>query len=90
VLIDHGGGVFSGYYHMSEVFSTPGQVVNTGEFLGRIGATGLATGPHLHWEMVVHGVTVDPVQWIRLLDFPDPLAAFDISESIQGPNQVET
>lgn len=90
VLIDHGGGIFSGYYHMSEVFSTPGQVVNTGEFLGRIGATGLATGPHLHWELVVHGVTVDPVQWIRLLDFPDPLATFDISESIQGPNQVET
>ncbi len=90
VLIDHGGGIFSGYYHMSEVFSTPGQVVNTGEFLGRIGATGLATGPHLHWELVVHGVTVDPVQWIRLLDFPDPLATFDVSDSIQGPNQVET
>ena len=90
VLIDHGGGIFSGYYHMSEVFSTPGQVVNTGEFLGRIGATGLATGPHLHWELVVHGVTVDPVQWIRLVDFPDPLAVFDITESIQGPNQVET
>ena len=90
VMIDHGGGLFSGYYHMSEVFSTPGQVVTTGEFLGRIGATGLATGPHLHWEVVVHGVTVDPVQWIRLLDFPDPLAEFDVSESIQGPNQIST
>lgn len=88
VLIDHGGGLFSGYYHMSEIFSTPGQVVNTGDFLGRIGATGLATGPHLHWEVVVHGVTVDPVQWIRRLDFPDPLAEFDVAESIQGPNQV--
>lgn len=90
VLIDHGGGVFSGFYHLSEVFSTEGQVVNIGEFIGRVGATGLATGPHLHWEVVVHGVTVDPVQWIRLLDFPDPLAEFDPANAIQGPNQLRS
>ncbi|HJN92924.1 MAG TPA: M23 family metallopeptidase [Dehalococcoidia bacterium] len=89
VLIDHGGGVFSGHYHMSEVFAEVGQVINAGEFLGRVGATGLATGPHLHWEIVVHGVTVDPVQWIRLLNFPDPLAEFDVSQAIQGPNQLD-
>jgi murein DD-endopeptidase MepM/ murein hydrolase activator NlpD len=88
VLIDHGGGVFSGYYHMSEVFVEVGLVVNIGDFLGRVGATGLATGPHLHWEIIVHGITVDPVQWIRLRNFPDPLGEFDVSEAIQGPNQL--
>ena len=63
LIVDHGGGVYSGYYHLSEVLVTEGTVVTTGDPLGRVGATGLATGPHLHWEIVVHGITVNPVQW---------------------------
>lgn len=79
LIVDHGGGVYSGYYHLSEVLVTEGTVVTTGDPLGRVGATGLATGPHLHWEIVVHGITVNPVQWIRDQEIPDPAAEFDPS-----------
>jgi murein DD-endopeptidase MepM/ murein hydrolase activator NlpD len=63
VLIDHGDGVFSGYNHMSVVSVQVGQMVNTGDLVGYVGSTGMATGPHLHWEIVVRGLVVDPVPW---------------------------
>jgi hypothetical protein len=63
VIIDHGWGVFSAYYHLSEVLVEEGQQVAQGELVGRVGNTGLSTGAHLHWEMRVGGVQVDPVEW---------------------------
>jgi len=63
VIIDHGWGVFSAYYHLSEVLVDEGQQVGQGEIVGRLGNTGLSTGAHLHWEMRVGGVQVDPVEW---------------------------
>jgi murein DD-endopeptidase MepM/ murein hydrolase activator NlpD len=63
VIIDHGGGVFSGYHHLVSIAVRDGQTVKAGDLIGYVGATGLATGPHLHWEIVVHGVAVDPVLW---------------------------
>lgn len=64
VYLDHGAGVVTGYFHMSEFAVDPGQVVRQGELLGRVGATGLVTGSHLHWEMRVHGDWVDPTPWL--------------------------
>jgi len=63
VLIDHGGGVFSGYNHLSAFNVQVGQMVNNGDTVGLIGSTGMATGPHLHWEILVRGLPVDPVPW---------------------------
>jgi len=63
VIIDHGWGVFSAYYHLSEVLVNEGQQVDQAELVGRVGNTGLSTGAHLHWEMRVGGVQVDPVEW---------------------------
>ncbi len=63
VVIDHGDGVFSGYHHLSSMVVQQGQTVTQGQIIGYSGATGLATGPHLHWEIVVRGATVDPVLW---------------------------
>ena len=63
VLIDHGDGVFSGYNHLLAVSVQVGQMVGTGETVGLIGSTGMATGPHLHWELLVRGLPVDPVPW---------------------------
>ena len=63
VVIDHGDGVFSGYNHLSAVSVQVGQMVSTGDLVGLIGSTGMATGPHLHWEIVVRGLAVDPVPW---------------------------
>jgi murein DD-endopeptidase MepM/ murein hydrolase activator NlpD len=63
VIIDHGLGVYSGYYHLSEILVQEGQSVAQGDIIGRLGNTGLSTGAHLHWEMSVGGVLVDPLEW---------------------------
>jgi murein DD-endopeptidase MepM/ murein hydrolase activator NlpD len=65
VILDHGLGVFTGFWHLSEIRVEVGQVVGQGEVVGLVGNTGLSTGPHLHWEMRVRGVPVDPLQWTR-------------------------
>jgi murein DD-endopeptidase MepM/ murein hydrolase activator NlpD len=64
-IIDHGWGVFSGYWHQTEQYVQIGQTVTTGQVIGTIGSTGRVTGAHLHWEMWVGGVPVDPMQWVR-------------------------
>ncbi len=64
-IIDHGWGVFSGYWHQAESYVTAGQEVETGDLIGKIGATGRVTGPHLHWEIWVNGVQVDPLDWLE-------------------------
>jgi murein DD-endopeptidase MepM/ murein hydrolase activator NlpD len=63
VIIDHGGGVFSGYHHLSAFTVAEGRTVAAGDLIGRVGMTGLSTGPHLHWEIVVNKIAVDPVLW---------------------------
>lgn len=65
-IIDHGWGVFTGYWHQSQQYVHVGDVVTTGQVIGAIGATGRVTGAHLHWELWVGGVAVDPMQWVRL------------------------
>lgn len=65
VIVDHGRGVLTGYWHLSEIAVTVGQQVGRGDVLAYVGSTGLSTGPHLHWEMRVAGVQVDPLQWVR-------------------------
>ena len=60
VVLEHLPGVFSLYFHLSELAVTEGQEVQAGERLGAVGMTGLATGPHLHWELRVNAWPVDP------------------------------
>ncbi|MDR2403559.1 MAG: M23 family metallopeptidase [Spirochaetaceae bacterium] len=60
VIIEHLPGVYSLYYHLDTIRVTEGSVVGAGEILGESGSTGLATGPHLHWEIRVAGETTDP------------------------------
>ncbi|MBI1885564.1 MAG: M23 family metallopeptidase [Chloroflexi bacterium] len=63
VVIDHGAGVFSGYHHLSKLQVTEGDEVGQGQQIGLVGSSGLASGPHLHWEVRIGGVLVDPVLW---------------------------
>lgn len=65
VIIDHGWGVYTNYSHLSERYVQIGDFVETGQTIGTVGSTGRATGAHLHWEMWVNGVVVDPMQWVR-------------------------
>ncbi|MCB9147377.1 MAG: peptidoglycan DD-metalloendopeptidase family protein [Caldilineaceae bacterium] len=64
VLIDHGRGIFTGYWHLSEIKVAVGQQVQTGDVIGLVGTTGLSTGAHLHWELRIYGVGVDPMQFV--------------------------
>ena len=61
VVIDHGEGVYSSYFHMSKLIAKEGQYVKKGEVIGLIGSTGMSTGPHCHWEMRAGNMTFDPL-----------------------------
>jgi murein DD-endopeptidase MepM/ murein hydrolase activator NlpD len=65
VILDHGMGVYSGYWHLSGIAVQAGQTVLADDLIGYVGGTGLSTGPHLHWELRVNNVQVDPWQWTR-------------------------
>jgi murein DD-endopeptidase MepM/ murein hydrolase activator NlpD len=67
VTIDHGGGVRTLYAHLSRVGVRVGQRVATGRRIGRVGASGHATGPHLHFEVRLHGAAVDPLSGLGRL-----------------------
>jgi murein DD-endopeptidase MepM/ murein hydrolase activator NlpD len=65
VYIDHGQGVVSACFHMSRVLVKAGDRVSKGTVIGKSGNTGISTGPHLHWSMFVHGIPVNPSEWVR-------------------------
>lgn len=66
-IIDHGQGVFSAYFHQAEIKVDVGDSIVAGQEIGTIGATGRVTGPHLHWEIWVNGVQVQPLDWLENL-----------------------
>jgi murein DD-endopeptidase MepM/ murein hydrolase activator NlpD len=70
VEIDHGYGVVTRYAHLSRTAVAAGQVVKRGDRLGFVGSTGLSTGPHLHYEVIVDGRPTDPLRFIM----PDAIA----------------
>ena len=67
IFIDHGHGVVTGYLHLSSVLVKEGDLVKKGQIIGKVGSTGIASGPHLHWGVYVLGKTVDPLGWTNTL-----------------------
>lgn len=66
VYLDHGGGLVSGYFHLSRAEVAEGDTVQAGQVIGRVGATGRVTGPHLHWVVRYGSVSVDPLSLLEL------------------------
>lgn len=64
VTVDYGANVRLLYCHLFSAAVTSGQVVSAGETIGTVGSSGLATGPHVHFEVQVTGRSVDPGQWL--------------------------
>ena len=64
-IIDHGWGIYSMYCHQSEFLVQTGQQVKAGDLIGKAGATGRVTGPHLHFEIWVNGIEVNPIDWLK-------------------------
>jgi murein DD-endopeptidase MepM/ murein hydrolase activator NlpD len=72
VVLDHGLGLFTHYYHLDESRVAAGQTVTRGQPIGAVGATGRATGPHLHFGVTLGGARVDPAALLGLALPPDP------------------
>lgn len=69
-IIDHGWGIYSGFYHQKEILVKVGDHVTAGQMIGTIGDTGRVTGPHLHYEIWANGVQVEPSTWLFDQIFP--------------------
>ena len=67
VVVDHGLGIYTFYGHLSEIDVKVGDPVEAGTVLGKVGATGRVTGPHLHWGLTVERARVNPLQLVKLL-----------------------
>jgi murein DD-endopeptidase MepM/ murein hydrolase activator NlpD len=65
-VIDHGGTVQSMYFHLDKILVQRGERVEKGQVVGRVGATGRATGPHLHFGIRINGARIDPMQFIKV------------------------
>jgi murein DD-endopeptidase MepM/ murein hydrolase activator NlpD len=65
IYLDHGGGLVTGYFHLSKASVAVGDTVSRGDIIGRVGATGRVTGPHLHWIARYGTVTVDPLSVVE-------------------------
>lgn len=64
VVLDHGQGVSTVYCHLDTIFVEEGKLVKKSSPLGKVGSTGLCTASHLHWGLYIHGVPVDPSEWL--------------------------
>jgi len=64
-VIDHGWGVYSGFWHQSQILVNVGDMVEQGQQIGVVGGTGRVTGAHLHWDLWVNGIQVNPLAWLN-------------------------
>ena len=71
IVIEHLPGLYSLYYHLNELNVSEGQMVKAGELIGKSGSTGLATGPHLHWEIRLNGSAVRPEFFLNDFTFDE-------------------
>jgi murein DD-endopeptidase MepM/ murein hydrolase activator NlpD len=82
IVIDHGSGITTRYGHLSRIFVVVGEDVKKGEIIGDVGATGRATGPHLHYEVRVHDTPVNPSKFLQQpVESPLPTQATEMAKN---------
>ena len=64
IAIDHGNGMITVYNHLGSIWVSPGQYVAAGQGIGGVGCTGMCTGPHVHFEVIVNGVIDNPLRYL--------------------------
>ncbi len=64
ISIDHGNGMITVYNHLGSIWVSPGQIVSAGQAIGGVGCTGMCTGPHVHFEVIVNGVIDNPLRYL--------------------------
>jgi murein DD-endopeptidase MepM/ murein hydrolase activator NlpD len=84
IILDHGGGLYTMYFHLSEFNAALGDTVQKGQVIGLSGMTGRVTGPHLHWGARVNGARVDPFQLIERLSGQTGAVLPDLTSSSRG------
>ncbi len=86
VILDHGAGLFTGYWHLQEALVAPGEKVQAGDPIGLVGTTGRSTGEHLHWELRIYGVAVDPMPFLTrpLLANPSTVESEAVQDAEEG------
>jgi len=72
VILDHGGGLFTSYFHLSRLDVAAGVLVRDGQEIGAVGSTGRVTGPHLHWSARLEGARINPLSLLHLPSWPLP------------------
>jgi murein DD-endopeptidase MepM/ murein hydrolase activator NlpD len=84
IYIDHGEGLVTGYLHLSEQLVEEGDTVEPGQLIGRVGATGRVTGPHLHWIVRYGTITVDPLSFLEIADpdRPEPVRILPLGRPV--------
>ena len=90
IFVDHGLGLYSMYFHLSDVLVKEGDLIKAGQVIGKVGATGRATGPHLHWGMKVNGARVNPYALLELPFPQNPAVARPVLASPTRPAQGES
>ncbi len=83
IVLEHLPGVYSIYYHLSCIDVLMGDLVVQGQEIGKVGQSGLATGPHLHWEVRVSGIPVDPEAFVRIPGLQKAAVDMDLLSDIQ-------
>ncbi len=68
LILDHGQGLYTMYFHLADFIASPGQLVAKGEPIARVGSTGRATGPHLHWGARLNGARINPEALLHLAE----------------------